>query len=143
MFDLDYIRSQHSELISSKRPREHMGNVDDANALERSSHRQCSSMAKPESLGTILASAPSKGKNLRMANLTESMNPSASVIGGCRKQTLWPVKCAHSPACGARPRRRKRWRQPERHAVMMTQSIHSRAAHMLQRLTPSIRAADY
>ena len=39
MLDLDHVGAQHGQLIGGERPRQHMGDVDDADALERSRHR--------------------------------------------------------------------------------------------------------
>src|SRR4051812_20013380 len=38
MLDLDDIGAEHRQLVGGKRPRQHMGDIDDANALEGSGH---------------------------------------------------------------------------------------------------------
>ena len=38
MLDFDHIGAEHGELISRERAGQYMGDVDDANALERSGH---------------------------------------------------------------------------------------------------------
>src|SRR5436189_2468862 len=39
MLDLDYVGTEHGQLISRKRPSQHVGDVDHPDALERSLHR--------------------------------------------------------------------------------------------------------
>src|SRR5580704_1242538 len=84
MLDLDHVGAENRELIGRERPRQHVGDVDDADALERTGHG-----GAPRILVAIVASHYGESKASHHPLWPGSTRPSTSPFSRAAAHKTW------------------------------------------------------